>query len=157
MTMEIKPGPQDPGLYVLVSLLRMYGVDADPEQIRHRFGGVPIGIPEMLRCAREFGLKARERFVDWDRLATTPLPAIGARRDGGFLLLGKAGDDKLLVQMPFAPRPALMTRAEFEAACDGRIMLMTRRASLTDLSRRFDVTWFFGAIHYRRDFPYSYW
>src|SRR5213082_77967 len=28
---------------------------------------------------------------------------------------------------------------------------MTRRASLTDLSRRFDITWFFGAIHkYRR-------
>ncbi len=40
-----------------------------------------------------------------------------------------------------------MTRAEFEAACDGRMVLMTRRASLTDLSRRFDVTWFFGAIY----------
>jgi subfamily B ATP-binding cassette protein HlyB/CyaB len=34
---------------------------------------------------------------------------------------------------------------------DGRLVLMARRASLSDLSRRFDITWFLGAIHkYRR-------
>src|SRR5947208_15519458 len=44
-----------------------------------------------------------------------------------------------------------MSKAEFEAVWDGRLVLMTRRGSLTDLSRRFDITWFFGAIHkYRR-------
>jgi subfamily B ATP-binding cassette protein HlyB/CyaB len=40
-----------------------------------------------------------------------------------------------------------MTREELEAVWDGRLVLMTRRARLTDLSRRFDVTWFLGAIH----------
>ena len=40
-----------------------------------------------------------------------------------------------------------MTQAEFEEACDGRVVLMTRRAGLVDLSRRFDITWFLGAIH----------
>ena len=45
------PRPLDPGLAVLVTLLRFQGIGADPEQIRHRMGGVPIGIPEMLRCA----------------------------------------------------------------------------------------------------------
>ena len=29
----------------------------DPEQIRHQFGGIPIGTPEMLRGAKGFGLK----------------------------------------------------------------------------------------------------
>jgi ABC-type bacteriocin/lantibiotic exporter with double-glycine peptidase domain len=44
-----------------------------------------------------------------------------------------------------------MTRAEFEAGWDGRLVLMTKRAALTDLARRFDITWFLGAIHkYRR-------
>jgi ATP-binding cassette, subfamily B, bacterial HlyB/CyaB len=138
---------QDPGLYVLVSLLRIQGIGADPAQIRHRFGAAPIGIPEMLRCAKELGLKARERRVDWEGLERTPLPAIVARRDGGFLLLAKTGNDKALVQAPYAPRPSFITRAEFEEACDGRVVLMTRRAGLTELSRRFDVTWFFGAIH----------
>ena len=143
-------GRSPSGLAALELILRLHGINADREQIRHRFG-TEIGIPEMLRCAKELGLKARERRVDWDRLATTPMPAIAALRDGGFLLLGKAGEDKVLVQAPFAPRPELIGRAEFEAACDGRVLLMTRRASLVDLSRRFDITWFLGAIHkYRR-------
>src|SRR5207237_10076786 len=56
-----------------------------------------------------------------------------------------------LVQSPLSPRPAIMTRAELEAVWDGRIVLMTRRAGLVDLARRFDITWFLGAIHkYRR-------
>jgi len=68
-------------------------------------------------------------------------------RDGGFLFLGKVGDGKAIVQSPLAARPALMTRAELEAVWDGQIVLMTRRAGLLDLSRRFDITWFLGAIH----------
>src|SRR6516164_7296593 len=125
----------DPGLSALVMLLRFHGLGADPEQIRHRFGRGTIGIPEMLRCAKELGLKARARLTTWERLASTPMPAIVALRDGGFLLLGKVGDGKALVQSPLAARPTLMTR----------------RAGLVDLSRRFDITWFLGAIHkYRR-------
>ena len=120
-------------------------------QIAHRLGTNTIGAPEMLRCAKELGLKARACRTDWARLASTPLPAIASLRDGGFLLLGKAGADKVLVQSPLTPRPAMMTRAEFEAVWDGRLVLMTRRAGLSDLARRFDITWFLGAIHkYRR-------
>ena len=44
----------DQGLAALVVLLRLNGIGADPEEIRHRFGGAAIGIPEMLRCAKEF-------------------------------------------------------------------------------------------------------
>ena len=51
-------------------------VGADPGQIRHRFGGVPIGVAEMLRAAKELGLKAHARRSDWARLGRTPLPAI---------------------------------------------------------------------------------
>ena len=141
----------DPGLAVLVLLLRYHGIAADPEQICHRAGAVGIGIPEMLRSAKELGLKARSRQTNWDSLANTPLPAIAALRDGGFLFLAKVGDDKALVQSPLSPRPGIMTRAEFEAVWDGRLVLMTRRAALANLSRRFDITWFLGAIHkYRR-------
>ena len=141
----------DPGLAVLVLLLHYHGIAADPGQICHRAGAVGIGIPEMLRSAKELGLKARSRQTNWDSLANTPLPAIAALRDGGFLFLAKVGDDKALVQSPLSPRPGIMTRAEFEAVWDGRLVLMTRRAALANLSRRFDITWFLGAIHkYRR-------
>ena len=142
-----KPDSADPGLIALVTLLRFNGIGADPEQIRHRFGGSRIGVAEMLRVAKELGLKARARASSWGRLANTPLPAIAALRDGGFLFLGKVGDDKALVQSPFSPRPELMTREQFEALWDGRLVMVTRRVGLLDLSRRFDITWFLGAIH----------
>jgi len=141
----------DSGLGALVMLLRFHGVGVDPEQIRHRFGATSLGLPEMLRCAKGFGLKVRSVTTKWARLANTPLPAIAVLRDGGFLILGKVGDDKIIVQAPNSPRPTMMTRAELEAAWDGRVVLMTKRAALTDLARRFDITWFLRAIHkYRR-------
>jgi subfamily B ATP-binding cassette protein HlyB/CyaB len=140
----------DPGLHAIVALLHLNGVGASAEQIRHQFG-TRISVSEILRCAEGFGLKARAVSTTWDRLAGMPMPCIGVLRDGGFLLLGKAGEDKIIVQVPDAPKPDLMTRAEFEAAWDGRAILVARRATLTDLSRRFDITWFLGAIHkYRR-------
>ena len=40
-----------------------------------------------------------------------------------------------------------MSRAEFEAIWDGHLILIARRAGLVDLSRRFDISWFLGAIH----------
>ena len=135
------------GLAALVMLLRFQGLSVDPGQIRHQLGTDAIGVPEMLRCANQLGLKARESRTRWDRLPRTPLPGIAVLRDGGFLLLGRASEDKILVQAPDQPRPQLMTRAELEAVWDGRLVLMTRRAKLTDLSRRFDVTWFLGAVH----------
>jgi len=136
----------DQGLIVLTSLLRLHGIGVDPEQVRHSFGEIPIGVSEMLRHAKQTGLKARVIKTTFVRLAMTPLPGIAVLRDGGFLLLGKAGDGKVLVQSPLAPRPQLMTQAEFEAVWDGRIVLVARRAGLVDLARRFDITWFLGAI-----------
>ena len=128
-------------------LLRFQGLSVDPGQIRHQLGTDAIGVPEMLRCANQLGLKARESRTRWDRLPRTPLPGIAVSRDGGFLLLGRASEDKILVRVPDQPRPQLMTRAELEAVWEGRLVLMTRRAKLADLSRRFDVTWFLGAVH----------
>ena len=137
----------DHGLAVLVMMLRFQAVGADPDQLRHRFGHGSIGVPEMLRCARELGLKAKCYKTSWTRLALTPLPGIAVLRDGGFLVLGKAGDNEVIVQSPLSPRPSLMTRVELEAVWDGQLVLMTRRAGLLDLSRRFDISWFIAAVH----------
>src|SRR5216684_3265340 len=139
--------PTDPGLEALVTLLHLQGVAADAGQIAHRLGTDKIGAPEMLRCAKDLGLKARSYRTDWSRLGSTPLPAIASLHDGGFLLVAKADGNKVLVQSPLAPGPALMTREDFTAVWDGRLILMTRRAGLSDITRRFDITWFLGAIH----------
>jgi subfamily B ATP-binding cassette protein HlyB/CyaB len=137
----------DGGLAALLFMLNSQGVSVTAEQIQHQFPGRAIGVADMIRCAKSLGLKARSLVTNWERLARTPLPVIAAMRDGSFLLLGRCGEDSILVQAPNAPRPSMMSRAELEAAWDGRLVLMTKRASLTDLARRFDITWFMGAIH----------
>ncbi len=60
---------EDAGLGCLTLLLRFHGIAADPTQISHQFSGAAIGIAEMLRCAREFKIKARAVTTDWPRLA----------------------------------------------------------------------------------------
>ena len=74
----------DSGLEALVTLLHFQGVAADREQIRHRLGTNKIGASEILRCAKDFGLKARSCRTSWSRLAKMPLPAIAGLRDGRF-------------------------------------------------------------------------
>jgi len=141
----------DQGLVVLVNMLRFLGIGTDADQLRHRFGGTPIGVPEILRCAKDLGLKARLYKTSWKRLTATPLPGIAVLRDGSFLFLAKVGGGKAIVQSPLSPRPSLMTQAELETVWDGQLVLMTRRVGLLDLSRRFDISWFMSAIYkYRR-------
>src|SRR5690242_8876904 len=90
----------DSGLGAVLMLLRFHGIGADQGQIQHRFGGIKFGVPEMLRCAKEFGLRARAFRANWARLANTPFPGVAALKDGNFLLIGKVGDGKILVQSP---------------------------------------------------------
>ncbi len=144
--MAVEGDGEQSGLDCLALLLRFHGVAVDPAQIGHRFGGGPIKVTEMLRCAKELKLKARVIAVDWPRLARLSLPAIVECRDGGFLILGKVSEQGALVQKPNAVRPQILPREELEALWTGRLVLMTRRAVLGDLARRFDIGWFLQAM-----------
>jgi len=143
---SVDPAQTESALMALVIMLHCHGIGAEPEQIRHRIGSAKIGVPEMLRCAKEMNLKAQFLSTRWERLATTPLPGIAVLLDGSFLILGRAAADKVLVQSPGEQRPETMPREQFESIWSGGLILMARRASLSDLSRRFDIGWFMGAI-----------
>jgi subfamily B ATP-binding cassette protein HlyB/CyaB len=142
---------KDSGLQCLSLLLRFHQIAIDPTQIAHQFSGAPIGVTEMLRCAKHLKVRARTVSESWAGLTKLPLPAIAELKDKTFLIVGKVNADDVLVQAPFENRPRIIKRAEFEYDWTGRIVLMTRRASLADVVRRFDVTWFLQAMHkYRR-------
>ncbi|MGC2780404.1 MAG: type I secretion system permease/ATPase [Bradyrhizobium sp.] len=142
---------RDTGLDCLALLLRFHQVAIDPAQIAHQLAGEPVGVTEMLLCARQLKLKARAVRQTWGGLAKLPLPAIVARSDGAFVILGQVTAQAALIQDPLVNRPQSLKRAEFEANWTGTVVLMARRASLTDLARRFDITWFLQAMHkYRR-------
>jgi subfamily B ATP-binding cassette protein HlyB/CyaB len=86
-------------------MLRFRQIAADPAQISHQFAGELIGVQEMLRCAKRLKLKARAVEGDWNILAKMLLPAIAALKDGTFIIVGKAGEEALLVQNPLIGRP----------------------------------------------------
>lgn len=110
-------------------------------------GGAACGATEILRCAKELGLKARVVAKNWPQLEKAALPAIAENKDGSFSILARLADGKVLVHDPVSGRPILTTREEFEATWSGRLVLMTRRASLGELVRKFDVGWFLQAMH----------
>jgi ATP-binding cassette, subfamily B, bacterial HlyB/CyaB len=144
-------GKQDSGLECLTLLLRYHRIAVDPGQISHQFAGQPIGVPQMLRCAKDLKLKARATFSDWFSLSKLPLPAIVELENNRFIIVASVTEQEALVQDPAVGRPQRLSRPEFEKRWTGRIVLMTRRASLSDLTRRFDISWFITAIHkYRR-------
>jgi subfamily B ATP-binding cassette protein HlyB/CyaB len=143
----------DTGLQSLALLLRFHGVAVDTAQIGHQFAGAPIRIPEMLRCAKTLKLKARLVMADWAQLKKIPLPAIVELQNNGFGILGKLSGDSALIHAPAIGRPQSLSRDQFEALSTGRIVLMTRRAALGDVAKRFDLSWFLQAIQkYRRMF-----
>ena len=139
--------PIDSGLASLVLLLRFHGIAANTEQLRHKLGhDRPADATEIVRLARPLDVKVRSVTARWERLRQTPLPAIAALRDGSFIVIAQAAEDRVLVQDPRENRPAVKRREELEEIWDGRLILISKRAGISSLTRRFDVTWFLGAI-----------
>jgi hemolysin D len=116
------------------------GLGAEPKQLRRDLGSSAVGVKEMVDYGRKVGLAARCRKSTWTRLAKGPLPAIAALRNGSFVLLGKVTDDAAIVVLPHAKRPTLMTRAEFEATWNGRLVSVKRRSALVIRFERFGET-----------------
>ena len=141
-------GNSETGLPCLVIISRLYGLPADPGQLRHQFGrpGHAFTTADILRAARSLGLKAREIGSDWGRLLKTQLPAIGQNKDGFYFIIGQAADEKVLIQDPREKSPASLSREEFEQLWNGQLILFTRRAGILGEIRKFDFSWFIPAI-----------
>lgn len=138
--------PPSSGIGAVVGMLRFHGLPAETEQIRHSLGDSPP-LAEIIRHLRRAGLRAQAVRVGSKGLPRAPLPAIAGQTDGGFILLAKIGDDRVLLLDSATQRPRIEPRADFEAAWDGHLILVSRRAGLGELARRFDITWFLGAVH----------
>jgi subfamily B ATP-binding cassette protein HlyB/CyaB len=136
----------DPGAGAMAFLLQLLGLPADPAQILHQSGKASLDEADLLRAAKNFPVKARAISARPERLESLPLPALGQLNDGGWLVIGKAADGKVLVQAPHAAGAEILTREAFAQRWSGRVILMARRASLNDPYRRFGVAWFFDAV-----------
>jgi subfamily B ATP-binding cassette protein HlyB/CyaB len=138
----------DSGLACLILLARLHELPANPEGLRHQFGqpGKPFEILDILRAAKEIGLKAREIDSTWERLRETKLPCIMQNKDGRYVILAKFADDKVLIHDPKEGNPKVVPKDAVLGNWSGKLILATRRARLTDVARSFDIRWFIPAM-----------
>ncbi len=147
MTEIANPAGGETGAGALAFVLKLLGVPADADKIRHALGTAnALGEADLLRAARAYPVKARAVDSNWERLARVSFPALARLTDGSWLVLGRVGDGKVLAQSPLASRPEILTQAEFEVLWSGRLLLFARRAPLGHLSRRFGISWFASAV-----------
>ncbi len=144
----------DSGLACLVLLARFFDLPADNDQLRHEFGqsGQIFGVTEILRAAKQLGLKAGTTRTTWAKLTSMPLPAVATFGDDRFVVLAKIDGNRALLHDPAQDRPIILTREEFEKNWSGGLILFTRRAGQRQEDRRFDFSWFIPAIVKYRKF-----
>ena len=139
-------------------MLRFHGIALSQDALVREFAGVAhVSDDEIVRIARRQGLKARKSRSSFTRLGVTPLPALAGLIHGGAMIILRVHQQKVLVirgdnlARGEGARPELMDRGILESIWDGRLVLVTKRASLSNLGSRFGISWFMSAIYkYRK-------
>ena len=137
----------DSGAESLAFVLSLIGLPANASEILQRSGKSSLDATELLRALKDFPVKARLTATTLERLETTPFPGLARLKDGGWLVVGKVAEGKILVRDPRVGAPEALTREAFAQRWDGHVILMARRASLGDPHRRFGIGWFVAAMH----------
>jgi subfamily B ATP-binding cassette protein HlyB/CyaB len=146
----------DNGVWALALCLQVLGIPADFERIRHEAGkSGTLSETDLLLAARRFPVKAKALTSSIKRLPKIPLPALAEMRSRGTVVVGKVTDDSVLLVGKGDPGPQALTIADFERDWTGRLIMLTKRAALDDTGRRFDITWFWGAVRKYRAVLYE--
>jgi ATP-binding cassette, subfamily B, bacterial HlyB/CyaB len=137
----------DEGAWSLALALHLLGVVADPARIQEEAGkSGALDVDDVLRAAARFPVKAKAVRSTIPRLCITPLPALAVLRSGGFAVIGKVTDEHVLMQGMNDGAPRLLDLRAFQAEWSGRIILLAKRATLSDTARRFNLGWFWSAL-----------
>ncbi|WP_350335258.1 type I secretion system permease/ATPase [Coralliovum pocilloporae] len=142
------------GAESLVLLLGYHGIRADVEQITHHFSSDDgqINPIDMVRAARQQGLKAKAVTTSSRKLGNLPLPGIGRARNGTYFIIAKVSGDRVLIQRPGEPAEDMLL-SELEAEWPGELILGARRAQDLATSLKFGFRWFLPIIaKYKRLF-----
>jgi len=141
----------DTGVIALVIVSRILGIPADAQQIIHQLGGSKMGVAELVRAAKQLDFKARAVDSTWERFTKASPPCIAIFNDGNFVPVGNITAEYVFVQDPATNTAKAMHHAEFQEKWSGKLILITKRATLGNLARTFNISWFLTAMRkYRR-------
>jgi len=155
MELDKKQIFQDSGILCLVMVANLLDVPADVEQIRQNFvmGSSPIDTVTLLRAAKQLGLKAALKRPGQEKLTVLPIPSIAVAKDGTYRVLGRSEGGRIVVFDPFQGQSINMLIEDFLELWSGEVILVTRRFSLKDAGRQFNLAWFIPVfLRYKRFF-----
>jgi len=137
----------DTGLIAFVTVARINGVPADPEQIRHSLaiGQEPMNELDILRAAKSFKLKAKAEDIDFKTLQKLPMPVMVVTKKGTYFVVARISEDKVLTLFPENEAPETISIVAFQKLWNGRVLLFTKRIWQQD-SRPFGLRWFIPTI-----------
>ncbi|WP_058546813.1 type I secretion system permease/ATPase [Pseudomonas fluorescens] len=138
----------DTGLACLAMLARFHNVAVSTEQLTHEYvaEGQLFGKAEILLATRQLDLKAKAIRTTFERLGQTPLPAIACASDGGFFIIARMDQEKILIHDPRSQRPEMISAEQLQARWGGELILIRSQSSLAGELSKFDFTWFIPAI-----------
>lgn len=152
-TLPPSRGTRDTGLLCLVVVLRHHGLDISAEGLAHRYaiGDEAVSPSQILRMAKESGLRARQVRLDWAGLTRLgeAYPALARLENGNWVLIagvvtGEDGQDAVRLLDPLAERPEMLVvpQATFRQRWSGSLILLKRSYRIADPDQPFGFRWF---------------
>lgn len=141
------------GIQCLVAVARFHGIDVAEPQIVHAqaLDAAEVSLETIAGIARELGLKARIKKMDWEGLPRIgqAFPAILFTQSGQFIVLSgfrqtPDGGREVAVRDPQSGSPdfEFLDAAALARRWDGRVLLLQRRYAASDERRPFGLRWF---------------
>jgi subfamily B ATP-binding cassette protein HlyB/CyaB len=138
-----------PSLQCLVMVARHHGLHLSVEQLvaDNLLSHAPVTADDLVRCARNAGLKAKRVTLSWRNLShlKKALPVLVGLRNGAHMVLVALSDDSahpsVALQDPNAEEGVLLTidRARFDEAWSGEVILCRRNHDIADEERPFSL------------------
>ncbi|MDQ0322198.1 ATP-binding cassette subfamily B protein [Pararhizobium capsulatum DSM 1112] len=147
-------------LQCLALVARHHGIDLSPERLVHDYaiGEQAVPIRQILRMAKDAGLKAKSVQLTWQSLFQLggAYPLLVQLENGNWVIVadaaGEGEDARVKVLDPLAQRPEfiILGQEQFTRSWHGNAILMKRDYRLSDEDQPFGFRWFLPEIARQR-------
>lgn len=143
-------------LQCLVLVARHHGIDLSPERLLHDYalGDQPVSTRQLLRMAKDAGLRARHVPLTWRSLFQMggAYPVLAELENGNWVVIAGVATDSeeeaIRIFDPLAARPEfiVLNESQFSKAWRGSAVLVKRNYRLGDDDQPFGFRWFLPEI-----------
>lgn len=148
------PGPDsrvDSAAGSLAVALQLLGLPASAKELLHQRGVDRLTELDLQQLTSLLPVRAKLLNLTLAQAGKAPTPFLTRLKDDNWIVVARIEDGKALVQDPNVQAPSVVPVEVLRDLWSGRVLLLTRRAALTDPHSRFGLGWFVSAIRkYRR-------